>query len=259
MPQNESRFMAPLVLAGRLIMENGGETYRVEETITRMGRAFGLSGVESFAIPSGVFVSYLREDGSHETAVIRVRKGSTNLSRVDAVNRISRQVEQGLMDCEEAHQQLKAVESTPAPFQRLLPWVTALSSGGFALMFGGGAIEFIVSAVASGAMQLMALFFQRRRLHGLVSVLAGSVVCSLIPMLFNRLTGLCMVDAAVAGALMPMLPGLAMTNAVQDAMRGDIVSGVSHGFSALLTAVMVAGGALVASALMRLVTGGGLP
>ena len=32
----------PLQLAGRIIMENGGETYRVEETVTRMGRAFGL-------------------------------------------------------------------------------------------------------------------------------------------------------------------------------------------------------------------------
>ena len=42
MPQEESRFMEPLQLAGRLIVENGGETYRVEETITRMGRAFGL-------------------------------------------------------------------------------------------------------------------------------------------------------------------------------------------------------------------------
>ena len=56
--RDDSRYMAPLQLAGRLIMENGGETYRVEETITRMGRAFGLQEVESFAVPSGIFISY---------------------------------------------------------------------------------------------------------------------------------------------------------------------------------------------------------
>ena len=44
---------------------------------------------------------------------------------------------------------------------------------------------------------------------------------------------------------MPLLPGLAMTNAVQDTMRGDIVSGLSHGINAILTAAMVAGGAQV--------------
>ena len=35
--KDDNEYMAPLHLAGRLIMENGGETYRVEETITRMG------------------------------------------------------------------------------------------------------------------------------------------------------------------------------------------------------------------------------
>ena len=29
MPHNDTIYMAPLHLAGRLIMENGGETYRV--------------------------------------------------------------------------------------------------------------------------------------------------------------------------------------------------------------------------------------
>ena len=49
-----------------------------------------------------------------------------------------------------------------------------------------------------------------------------------------------------------------MTNAVQDAMRGDMISGLSHGLSAILTATLVAGGALMASAVMNL-TGGALP
>ena len=56
--KDDNEYMAPLHLAGRLIMENGGETYRVEETITRMGRSFGFAEVESFAVPSGIFISY---------------------------------------------------------------------------------------------------------------------------------------------------------------------------------------------------------
>ncbi len=46
-----------------------------------MGRAFGLKDVESFAVPSGVFVSYEKEDGSHETAVLRVHRKGINLTR----------------------------------------------------------------------------------------------------------------------------------------------------------------------------------
>ena len=50
--------MDALQLAGRIIMENGGETYRAEETINRMGSGFGLDQVDSFAVPSGLFISY---------------------------------------------------------------------------------------------------------------------------------------------------------------------------------------------------------
>jgi len=57
---------------------------------------------------------------------------------------------------------------------------------------------------------------------------------------------------------MPMLPGLAMTNAVQDTMRGDMVSGISSATSAVLTASMIAGGALIGSTVFRILTGGGL-
>ena len=63
-------------------------------------------------------------------------------------------------------------------------------------------------------------------------------------------------EAAIAGAVMPLVPGLAMTNAVQDAVRGDMLSGMSHGMQALLTACLIAGGALMASLLVRMVTGG---
>ena len=49
-----------------------------------------------------------------------------------------------------------------------------------------------------------------------------------------------------------------MTNAVQDSMRGDLLSGLSHGMQAILTACMVAGGALLAQGIMKLVTGGAL-
>ena len=259
MPVGESRYMEPLQLAGRLIMENGGETYRVEETITRMGRAFGLEHVESFAVPSGLFVSYRRADGDTETAVMRVHKGSTNLSRVDAVNAVSRQVERGDLTCEEALQRLQASERRPPALTKPMQVLgAAVSAAGFTLMFGGGAVHAAVAAAVAALVQGIGQLLEQYHMHALVSTLLGSLLSTLLPMAIQRMTGLGMVDAIVAGALMPLLPVLAMTNAVQDAMRGDMISGLSHGLSAILTATLVAGGALMASAVMNL-TGGALP
>lgn len=256
---DDSRFMIPLQLAGQLIMENGGETYRVEETITRMGRAFGLRDVESFAIPSGVFISYRRSDGSLETAVKRVRRGSTNLTRVDEVNAVSRQVESEGLSCEAALEKLQAIQKRwPLVNRRILVLAVAISSGGWAVMFSGGAWDFACAVVAGGIMQAFTAMLERLKMRSLVATLLGSLIAALIPMVFHHFTGLGAVDAIVAGTLMPMLPGLAMTNAVQDSMRGDMVSAMSHAVSALLTAALIAGGVLTASWIFSLLTGGGV-
>ncbi len=256
---DDNSFMAPLHLAGRLIMENGGETYRVEETITRMGRAFGFGEVECFAIPSGIFISYRKSDGSIETAVKRVRRKGTDLTRVDAVNAVSRRMEQDSLTCEEVMSLLREIETRPPKITRLgLAAAVALSSFGWAAMFGGGVTDCIVAFAATLLTQGLAFLLDHAGMRSFVSTLLGSFLSTILPMLFHQLTGLLTVDAAVAACLMPMLPGLAMTNAVQDTLRGDMVSGISSATSAILTASMIAGGALAGTALFRLLTGGAL-
>lgn len=255
----ESRYMEPLQLAGRIIMENGGETYRVEETITRMGHAFGLSGVESFAIPSGLFISYRKADGDNETSILRVHRGETKLFRVDGVNSVSRRLVAGELDYEGALAELRALQHAPSPIHSwwMFP-AAAISAAGFTVMFGGGWVDLLLSALITVLMQALVMGLSRFRMSAPVGTLAGSMLVTLLPLILHRLTGLGVTDAIIAGGLMPLLPGLAMTNAVQDSLRGDMVSGLSSGMSALITAGLVAGGALAANALFLLVTGGAL-
>ncbi len=256
---DDNSFMAPLHLGGRLIMENGGDTYRGEETITRMGRAFGVDEVESFAVPSGIFISYRKGDGSIETAVKRVRRKGTDLTRVDAVNAVSRRMEQEHLSCEEVMALLREIETRPPKITKVgLTAAVALSSLGWAAMFGGGPMDCAVAFAVALLGQALAFLLDHAGMRSFVSTLLGSFLGTILPMFFHQMTGLLMVDAAVAACLMPMLPGLAMTNAVQDTLRGDMVSGISSATSAILTASMIAGGALVGTALFRLLTGGAL-
>ena len=254
---DDSCYMAPLHLAGRLILEYGGETYRVEETITRMGHAFGFTEVESFAVPSGIFISYRKADGTIETAVKRVRKRATDLTRVDAVNAVSRLLEQEKLSCDEVMARLKEIEGRKGKLSKLqLMLAVGLSSAGWAVMFGGGGADLVTAFFVATIAQGLAVALDKAGMRSFVSTLTGSFLGTVLPMLVNLLTGLLVVDATVAACLMPMLPGLAMTNAVQDTMRGDMVSGIASATSAVLTAAMIAAGALVGTTVFRLLTGG---
>ena len=249
--------MEALQLAGKIIMENGGETCRAEETISRMGEGFGLEEVESFAVPSGLFIGCRGEDGTPVTSVKRVRRLHRNLTRVDETNQVSRLVFAGEMNCEEALAKLRKIETMPGAFPGLwsLP-ASFLCACGFTALFGGGWLAVAVAGVVAAFVQGVEMIMARFRSRGLAASILGGLLTALLPHLLEMAVPGLQTELVIASAIMPLVPGLAMTNAVQDTMRGDIVSGLSHGTQAILTAFLIAGGALLAQALMRIIVGG---
>lgn len=251
--EDKACVMEALHLAGSIVLENGGETYRVEDTVERLGLALGAAEVQVFAVTSGVFITLTFSDGTLETKVHRSRRSGTQLHKVDEVNRISRRAAAGEIGPWEALEALRRVRDEKPAFPmgwRLM--ASAVSAAGFAVMFGGGAADFAVTFFTGVAIQALVEALARLTFSRVLQSLLGGVLCTLIPLLFHALTGLGVVDAMVAGALMPLLPGLAMTNAVQDTMRGDMLSGVGHAMQAVLTAALVAGGGVIASRLFIL-------
>ena len=238
--------MRALCLAGRIILENGGETYRAEDTVMHMARALGLSEPDVFGVPSGLFISYTDEAGERQTSVTRVFLHGTHLSRVDAVNQISRRLAAGTLAPEELLERLQEAERLGAELPGWYPPVSALlTAAGFAVMFGGGPIDMLVGGLCAALTVLVPSLNSRHDGGGMSSVLMGGVLCALIPLLFHGLTGLGVTEAMIASAIMPLVPGLSMTNAVQDLLRGDMVSGVTHAARAVMIAAMLAGGALI--------------
>lgn len=230
-------------LAASLVLEYGGETYRAEETALRICRHFQMPEIDVFAVPTGLFLSVGDEQGQHQTVVRRVRKRSIDLSRLGAVNDISRALEAGHLTLPEAHTALTEVARRPSPAQGWLCLASALSSGFFAVMFGGRGLEFAVAALCGVLVQALGGLVRRVDAYQVMISLLGSMLIALISLSFVRLTGWGNAEAMIAGAIMPLLPGLAMTNAIRDAVQGDLLSGVTRAAEALMVAAALAAGA----------------
>lgn len=243
-----------LQLTGRIILENGGGAFRVEDTVERLALALGLSRIEVYSVPGSVIMTLGYQDGTTETQVVRCIKRTVHLEKVDRVNRISRDVAGGRMTPSEALCQLKQIDSVPDALSlRTTLIATALSAGGLALMFRGSFWDATAASLTALTVRLLIVFLKRRDHHEQVIVhLLGGALTTLLPRLTGLLFAIPTSDAAVAGALMQLLPGLAMTTAVQDLLKGDITSGLGNATQAMLTALLVAGGAMVAGRLMLL-------
>lgn len=248
--------MQMVLLAGTIIMENGGETYRAEDTVSRMAKALGCSRSGVFAVPSGLFVTLCFEDGSELTQIQRISAKGIDLTRVDEVNTISRSLAAREITAEEGYERLKALK-----LQKKKPlWRDALgafiAAGAFCVLFGGGVSDSVISAVVAALVQIVlhAVFFSSSG-GPFMQSLIGSFLTTLLPLAFQSFTGIGVIDTIVGAALMPFVPGIAMTNAVRDTMRGDFLSGVAHFAEALLHACMIVGGAVGANYVFGLLGG----
>ena len=92
------------LLAGKIMLQSGAETYRVEDTMTRIAESFGILHTHSFVTPTGIIFSI---DGSEPTKLVRVSERSTDLKKVTIVNSISRKLTGREISLNEAWDELK--------------------------------------------------------------------------------------------------------------------------------------------------------
>ncbi|MBE1555778.1 uncharacterized membrane protein YjjP (DUF1212 family) [Filibacter limicola] len=228
------------LLAGRLMMEAGAETYRVEDTMVRMAGTQMLSSTHSFVTPTGIIFS---PGSSYHTKLIRIKDRTTDLEKVALVNDVSRKLSTAEYTLEEAYAKLKEIEQANVMFPLWLQIIAAaIASGCFLILFDGLWIDVPIAVLAGGFG-----FVIVTKIHELTRV---KFFAEFIASLFIALIGFAAIqggigtqlDKIIIGAVMPLVPGLLITNAVRDLMAGHFVSGLSKGAEAFLTAFAIGAG-----------------
>lgn len=232
-------------LAAQTILECSGEIYRAEETAIRMCGAFGIERAEIMCFPTGFTLHAKTPDGANHTRIKRVRDRNIQLRALDEVNRISRRCCDGSMDAEAAMRALTALREAPAQRNSAKILAFAVSAGFFSVMFGGGFREFLLAFVGGALAQAIVPLLARLRSPAALVSLACAFTASAASLGLIALFGGSQ-EAVITGAIMPLLPGLAATNAVRDTMRGDLVSGMARTTEALLSAVLISAGVAIA-------------
>ncbi len=233
------------LLAGKIMLQNGAETSRVEDTMVRIAAAFGCDESHSFSTPTGIIFSL---DGEHPASkLIRVSQRSTDLHKVTLVNSISRSISSREMTPQQAYSRLKEIEKEGMGYSVWVQIFAAfISSGCFLIMFQGQWSDFIWSCIAGGLGFSCLLY-----LHWLLEVrffaeFIASLVVGMAAMLFVQFGLGSQLDKIIIGAVMPLVPGLLITNAARDLIAGHLVSGLSKGADAGLTALAIGTGIAVA-------------
>lgn len=234
--------MDACLLAGTIILQSGAETHRVEDTMNRMAKACGMR-VHSFVTPTAIVFS---TDDAQLTKMSRISDRSTDLHKVVQVNEISRQLSAGSLGIEDAYRQLKAIHSANGNYHALVRTLfAAVVSACFLLMYGGTWSGLIPSFVAGGIGYIIVNLVQRWMNLKFFAELIGSLAVGLVATAFVTAGIGHGRDIIIVASVMPLVPGILITNAVRDLMAGHLASGISKGAEAFLTAFAIGAGIAV--------------
>lgn len=230
---------------GMIMLQNGAETYRVEETIRRMISSKTTSNVEVFVMATGIIVS-IDMDGEPYTTVSRVPSIGLDLETIAQANSFSRIFSQGDMSQEEIDVFLNILKSPPRFSKPIRYAFSGMAGGFFVLMFGGTFLEFFLAYIASSftvfsidrLTRINLNFFVKNILGGLISALSSIFLVSILG-LFSIIADF---NTVIIGPLMTLVPGVALTNGIRDLISGELIAGTTKMMEAVFIAIALAFG-----------------
>jgi len=228
--------------AGKVTLENGGETYRVEQTIAIICSAYGLPNTESYVTPTGIMISTTDNENNTISVIKRISTRTVNLEKVALINDLSRKISGEKLAVDEVKRRLKEIDNTPKYSKLTTTFFSAFAASSFTLLFGGSFRDLFISFIIGTIISLLSIKLGNLGVNGFFINMLGGSVAAVIALTSVRLGIGINEDKIVIGSIMLLVPGLAITNAIRDTIAGDLVSGISRSIEAFFIAIAIAVG-----------------
>ena len=225
---------------------SGAETFRVEESISRVLAAYGVES-EVFAIPNYLVVSIQTEDGQPITRMRRIGMHGNDLDSVEKFNGLSRAFCNRRPDPKEGLKWLDHVRSQRLKYSTPMFYLgNFLGAAGYGLFFGGNVVDAFCAGICGMLIGFVDRIMSDLKANQFFRTIAESFLMAMLAYTLGALNIAQSPDAVSIGALMILVPGLLFTNAMRDIIYGDTNSGVNRIVQVFLIAVAIALGTATA-------------
>lgn len=234
-------------LAGRL-HAYGTTAHRLEGAVVSVAAKLGLE-CGAWSNPTGMILSFGEAGhGRRDTVrVVRLSPGETDLYKLCEVDRVAEAVTSGALDLDAGHDALRALDrpgswrgrtiqilafgltaATVAGLWRL-PWLDIATAGLTGLLIG------VLDWATHNRPRL------KEASDALAAMIAGAVA-----VLVATYVGALNLNTVIIAALIVLMPGLSLTNAVNELTNQNLVSGTARFAGAMSTILKLAIGMMVA-------------
>ena len=221
--------------AGRILLENGAEISRVEETMERIAGHYGEKGEKFFVLSNGIFTT----GKSYANAEFIPIKGS-RLDKVVEVNQLSRDIASDNLSLSQARKRLEQIKAMPGKpvWEQYLG--AAFGCFGFCCIFGGSLMDCLASLVAAVILHAFMLYVGNPYLTKALGNICAGLIGTFLCIGFHALGFGEHLGNMVVGTMILLIPGVAFTNGLRDIGNEDYLAGITRLLDALMMFLCIA-------------------
>ena len=225
--------------AGMILLESGAETYRVEDTMERICFNYGANTCDAYATPTMLLISFSK-DGELYHNVKRTSVKTVDLNKIERVNTLSRRISEEKMPLEDFMHELEKIDAEMVYDDWMKIIASAIAVFGFAWFYGGTLLDALCSLFVGVVLKIILICVDKIEFSTFFKTLFGGALVTLISICAASI-GLCdSLDTLIISVIMLLVPGLAFTNAIRDAVNGDLLSALARMLEAIFVAVAIA-------------------
>ena len=241
-PDYKKDILRLALFIGELMLSNGAETYRVEDSILRICKSRGFNHINVFTSPTAIIISDDRFDGLSFMKTIKSR--SIDLNKIALLINFSREfVNNTDLTTEDSIIKLKDIVQSDTYSSKLIYLCTGIGSAFFAGLLGGNNLNNFVCTFITSIFAVI-IYNKVMKLSSIsaFSSLLASTFIALVGVLLSHIGFLHTPTMLIVGSIMPLLPGVSFIKGLRDLISGDLISGVARAFDAGMTAIAIACG-----------------
>ncbi len=225
---------------GEILLSSGAEVLRVEDTLTRICKAYGFHNINVFSITSCIVLTANSGDGRIFTQTRRVPNRSTNLQKVAVVNALSRNICKNPISAGLFKEKIADIQRVKvySPIAQCLSYIVTASA--FTIFFGGTALDAVAGAFSGAFVFFVQLLIQKMRMNNILQSALVSAFSAFFIVLMVTIGLGQTPDKIIIGNIMLLIPGVAFTTALRDLVNGDTLSGLIGICESVLKAISIA-------------------
>ena len=243
-------FLKLLVNMGVLLLGNGSEISRVEDTLSRIGTAYGAEHMNVFVITSGIIVTMIFPDKREYTVSRRITAPASNhFRRLERLNELSRRYCKEPFDMDRFENELEEIAQIKQ--KKYISHIgSIIAAGTFALFFGGNLLDGFSAACIGLLLSVSSEFLGKIAPNQLIFQLISSFLSGMLIQALHRIFPILNPEMIMIGDIMLLVPGIALTYSIRDILVGNTISGLLKITETCMWAGALAAGFMLSMAIL---------